>query len=158
MFCSDDCRSLYLVKKRLGPMIADQEQIHGCVRFAFQLPLFLKPSCQKLTFIFMLLCFIDIFCNNKTICNIFIVFKHWQPSSNNICQEICRIKIITIPLSRRRMFYIMFNFTFSTCNSLTYNIICSWVTYFLSWNSSISYSIYYIDKKKFRIEFNTKWA
>jgi hypothetical protein len=57
----------------------------------------------------MLLCFIDIFCNDKAICNIFIVFKHWQPSSNKICEEICRIKIIIIPMSRRRMFYIMFN-------------------------------------------------
>jgi hypothetical protein len=35
LFCSDDCRSLYLVKKSVGPMIADQEKINGCVRFAF---------------------------------------------------------------------------------------------------------------------------
>ena len=54
-------------------------------------------------------CFIDIFCNDKAICNIFIIFKHWQPSANKIYLEICRIKIITIPLSWRRMFYIMFN-------------------------------------------------
>ena len=47
----------------------------------------------------MLICFIDIFCNDKAICNIFIVFKHWHPSWNRICLEICRIKIITIPLS-----------------------------------------------------------
>jgi hypothetical protein len=53
----------------------------------------------------MLICFIDIFCNDKTICNAFIVFKHWQPSWN----EIWRIKIITIPLSRWRMFYIILN-------------------------------------------------
>ena len=39
--------SEYLVKKRFGPMIADQEQINGCVRFAFQLSPFLKPGCQK---------------------------------------------------------------------------------------------------------------
>jgi hypothetical protein len=28
---------LYLVKKSFDPMIADQEKINGCVRFAFQL-------------------------------------------------------------------------------------------------------------------------
>ena len=47
LFCSDDCRSLYLVKKSFGPMIADQEKINGCVRFAFQLSPFLKPGYQK---------------------------------------------------------------------------------------------------------------
>jgi hypothetical protein len=36
----------YLVKKSVGPMIADQEKINGCVRFAFQLSPFLKPGCQ----------------------------------------------------------------------------------------------------------------
>jgi hypothetical protein len=43
------------------------EKINGCVRFAFQLSLFLKPGCQKKTFIFMLICFIDIFCNANAI-------------------------------------------------------------------------------------------
>ena len=62
--------------KSFSPMIADQEKINGCVRFAFQLSPFLKPGCQKYTFIFMLICFIGIFCNDKAICNIFIVFKH----------------------------------------------------------------------------------
>ena len=52
LFCSDDCRSLYLVKKNFGPMIVDQEKINECVRFAFQLSPFLKPGCQKQTFIF----------------------------------------------------------------------------------------------------------
>jgi hypothetical protein len=33
----------YLVKKSFGPMIADQEKMNGCVRFAFQLSPFLKP-------------------------------------------------------------------------------------------------------------------
>jgi hypothetical protein len=37
----------YIVKKSFGPMIADQEKINGCVRFAFQLSPFLKPGCQK---------------------------------------------------------------------------------------------------------------
>jgi hypothetical protein len=36
----------YLVKKSFDPMIADQEKINGCVRFAFQLSPFLKPGCQ----------------------------------------------------------------------------------------------------------------
>jgi hypothetical protein len=70
---------------------------------------------------------IDIFCNDKAICNIFIVFKHLQPSSNKFCLEICRIKIITIPLSRSRMFYIMLNvYIFNSfkeplvINSMTY--------------------------------------
>ena len=84
LFCSDDCRSLYLVKKSCGPMIADQEKIHGCVRFAFQLSPFLKPGCQKQTFIIMLICFIDIFCNDKAICNIFqglrLTFTDQQPT------------------------------------------------------------------------------
>jgi hypothetical protein len=40
-------RSLYLVKKNFGPMIADQEKINGCVQFAFQLSPFFKPACQK---------------------------------------------------------------------------------------------------------------
>jgi hypothetical protein len=31
LFCSDDCRSLYLVKNSFSPMIADQEKINGCV-------------------------------------------------------------------------------------------------------------------------------
>jgi hypothetical protein len=57
---------------------------NGCVRFVFKLSPFWKPGCQKYTFIFMLICFIDIFCNDKAICNIFIVFKHWQPSANKI--------------------------------------------------------------------------
>jgi hypothetical protein len=34
----------------------------------------------------MLICFIDIFCNDKAIYNIFIVSKHWQTSANKICQ------------------------------------------------------------------------
>ena len=55
-----------------------------CVRFLFKLSPFWKPGCQKKTFIFMLICFIDIFCNDKGICNIFIVFKHWQTSANKI--------------------------------------------------------------------------
>jgi hypothetical protein len=55
------------VKKDFGQMIADQEKINGCVRFAFQLSLILKPGCQKKTFIFMLICFIDIFCNDNAI-------------------------------------------------------------------------------------------
>jgi hypothetical protein len=37
----------YLVEKGFGQMIADQEKINGCVRFAFQLSPFLKPGCQK---------------------------------------------------------------------------------------------------------------
>jgi hypothetical protein len=32
---------------KVGPMIADQEKINGCVRFAFQLSPFLKPGGQK---------------------------------------------------------------------------------------------------------------
>jgi hypothetical protein len=82
---------------------------NGCVRFVLRLFPFCKPGCQKQTFIFMLICFIDIFYNDKAIYNIFIVFKHWQTSANKICWEICRIKIITIPLSRWRIFYIMLN-------------------------------------------------
>jgi hypothetical protein len=45
----------------------------------------------------------------RAIYNLFIAFKHWQTSPNKICEEICRIKIITIPLSRWRMFYIILN-------------------------------------------------
>jgi hypothetical protein len=37
----------YLVKKSFRPMIADQENINGCVRFAFQLSPFLKPGGQN---------------------------------------------------------------------------------------------------------------
>jgi hypothetical protein len=37
----------YLVKKSFGPMIADQEKLNGCVRFAFQFSAFLKAGCQK---------------------------------------------------------------------------------------------------------------
>ena len=35
LFCSDDCRSLYLVKKNFGPMIADQEKINGVFDLRF---------------------------------------------------------------------------------------------------------------------------
>jgi hypothetical protein len=34
-------------EENFGPMIADQEKINGCVRFAFQLSPFLKPGGQK---------------------------------------------------------------------------------------------------------------
>jgi hypothetical protein len=34
----------YLVKKSFGPMIADQEKINGCVRFAFQLSISLLET------------------------------------------------------------------------------------------------------------------
>jgi hypothetical protein len=34
-------------EENFGPMIADQENINGCVRFAFQLSPFFKPGCQK---------------------------------------------------------------------------------------------------------------
>jgi hypothetical protein len=34
-------------EENVGPMIADEEKINGCVRFAFQLSLFLKPGGQK---------------------------------------------------------------------------------------------------------------
>jgi hypothetical protein len=37
----------YLAKNNFGPMIADQENINSCVRFAFQLSPFFKPGCQK---------------------------------------------------------------------------------------------------------------
>jgi hypothetical protein len=43
----DEEYQYYLMKKSFGPMIANQEKINGCVRFAFQLSPFLKPGCQK---------------------------------------------------------------------------------------------------------------
>ena len=78
-----------------------------CVRFVFKLSPFWKSG--KVDIYSMLICFTDTFCNDKAIDNIFIIFKHWQTSANKTCQEICRIKIITIPLSRRRMSHTMPN-------------------------------------------------
>jgi hypothetical protein len=60
-------------------MIADQEKINGCVRFAFQLSPFFKPGCQKKTFIFMLICFINMlpmFKYDKYITNSIIITKY----------------------------------------------------------------------------------
>jgi hypothetical protein len=34
-------------EEKCWSMIADQENINGCVRFAFQLSPYLKPDCQK---------------------------------------------------------------------------------------------------------------
>jgi len=124
---------------------------YGCVRFVFKLSPFWKTGCQKQTFIFMLICFIDIFCNDKAICDIFIVFKHWQTSAN----KIWRINIITIPLSRWRMFYTILNaYIF---NSFKEPLATNSMAYLLVWFVLFMLSYYMFSRFLFRVVMSTTY-